>query len=325
MDSMIPSLALVCARIVHFASTLQLAGIFIFVLVVESPIRGTLRKHALPMVGGVRERLMWFAWWCLTVSLASGAAWLLLLAARISDSSVTMAIRNSTVETLLTSTQFGHAWRARVFLAIPLVALLAWLGLDMQWRSAVRWVAAILSMSFLGALAWAGHGGATPGLLGEFHVAADALHLIAAGAWIGGLLPLKLLLSTTAQAPGDARAGIAHDAILRFSTLGMVAVIALTSTGLFNAWILVGDVRGLASSPYGVLLLVKIAIFLTALTIAAFNRTRLTRFLANETGTCTSSDALRRLKRNCLIEAALGLAIIVDVGLLGTISHAIHG
>jgi putative copper resistance protein D len=156
-------------------------------------------------------------------------------------------------------------------------------------------------------------------------VTADALHLIAAGAWIGGLLPLRLLLSSTAQTPGTAGAAIAHDATLRFSTLGTVAVGTLTITGLFNTWILVGSVHGLFDSAYGALLLLKITIFLAMLTVAAFNRMRWARRLATQSELRTRADAVQRLKRNCLIETALGLAIIIDVGVLGTIYHGTHG
>ena len=49
----------------------------------------------------------------------------------------------------------------------------------------------------LASLAWAGHGGATPGRPGDLHLAADMLHLLAAGAWLGTLIPLALLLAET--------------------------------------------------------------------------------------------------------------------------------
>jgi copper resistance protein D len=324
MELMMSSLALIGARIVHFASTMQVAGIFIFLLFVESPVFGQLCELMPPTLAAFRKQLLGCAWCSLAVSIASGATWLLLLAVQISDSSVTQAIANGTVQTLLSSTQFGHAWEARLVLAIILAALLLWLGRHTQWRVAERFVGAVVAMSFLGAMAWSGHGGATPGLLGDFHVTGDVFHLIAAGAWIGGILPLRLLLSSTEQMRGAAGTTIAHDATLRFSTLGIMAVGILTITGLFNTWILVGSVRGLIDSAYGTLLLLKITIFLAMLTVAAFNRIRWTRRLAIQSEFHMRADALGRLKRNCLIETALGLAIIIDVGVLGTIYHGMH-
>ena len=47
----------------------------------------------------------------------------------------------------------------------------------------------------LASLAWAGHGAATPGAAGDLHLAADVLHLLAAGLWLGTLPPLVLLLA----------------------------------------------------------------------------------------------------------------------------------
>ena len=325
MGLMMSSLALIGARVVHFASTAQVAGIFIFFLFVEPPAFGRLRELMPPTLAAFRKRLLRWAWLSLAISIASGAAWLLLLAVNITDSPVTRVIADGTVRTLLASTQFGHAWQARVVLAIVLAALLVWPGLNMQWRAAERFVVAVVATTFLGALAWSGHGGATPGLLGDLHVTGDVLHLIAAGAWIGGLLPLRLLLSSTEQTLGTAGIKLAHTATLRFSTLGTLAVGTLTITGLFNTWILVGSVRGLVDSAYGALLLLKITIFLAMLTIAAINRMRWTRRVAMQSEFQTRADALRRLKRNCLIETALGLAIIIDVGVLGTIYHGMHG
>jgi len=50
----------------------------------------------------------------------------------------------------------------------------------------------MLGAAAVAALAWAGHAGATQGGQGEIHVVADALHLLAASAWLGALVPLAL-------------------------------------------------------------------------------------------------------------------------------------
>jgi putative copper resistance protein D len=39
-----------------------------------------------------------------------------------------------------------------------------------------------------------GHAGATPGPTGNIHFASDTLHLLTAGAWLGGLPAFVLLL-----------------------------------------------------------------------------------------------------------------------------------
>jgi len=50
-------------------------------------------------------------------------------------------------------------------------------------------VAMPLCGAFMASLAWAGHGAANASTAGEIQVVADVVHLVAAGAWIGGLMP----------------------------------------------------------------------------------------------------------------------------------------
>jgi copper resistance protein D len=316
------SFPFIAARVVHFASTLMIAGIFIFLVFVEAPDLKKNNDRTWPGVIAFHSRLLGIAWLSLAISIASGAAWLLLLATNITGSSLAQAISDGTAQTVLTRTQFGHDWEARLVLAVLLVVALLRFRRNGEWRLAEVFVATALAMGFLGTLAWSGHGGATPGLRGEVHVAADVLHLIAAGAWIGGLLPLRLLLSSAKQAPGTLAVRIARDATLRFSTLGVAAVATLIVTGLINTWVLVGSVSALIETQYGRLLLLKLALFGVLLAIAAFNRSRLTPRLvaAAENGSHASIGALRRLKHNCLVETALGFAILIVVGALGTIS-----
>ncbi len=320
------SLPLIGARVLHFASTVMIAGIFLFLFFVEAPALGKDRDRTWSAVAAFHSRLLGIAWSSLAISIASGAAWLLLLATKITGSSLAQVISDGTAWTVLTRTQFGHDWEARFVLAVLLAVALFRFNRKAGWRLTEGFVAAALVMGFLGTLAWSGHGGATPGLRGGIHVTADVLHLIAAGAWIGGLLPLRLLLSSAEQMPCTVGVSIVRNAILRFSTLGVVAVSTLIITGLLNMWVLVGSVPALVETQYGRLMALKIAIFLGLLAVAAFNRLQLTPRLAEAAanGSHASIDALCRLKRNCLIETALGLAILIVVGALGTISPGIH-
>ena len=157
--------------------------------------------------------------------------------------------------------------------------------------------------------------------MGYLHLASDALHLTAAAAWIGGLVPLALLLGTLGYHRGCA--SLELDAVRRFSTLAIVSVATLILTGFVNAWILVGSFRGLVMTGYGQLLMSKLAVFAVMLVFAALNRLVLTPRLAS------SSDEARRgafyaLRRNTLIEMALGLSIFAVVGVLGMQHPAVH-
>ena len=128
-------------------------------------------------------------------------------------------------------------------------------------------MAALLAAAFAAALVHSGHAAATAGWLGTFHRAADGLHLIAASAWVGGLLPLALLLAATRR--GEISLAVARDATLRFSMLGVISVGVLLVTGVMNGWVLVGGMPALVGTDYGRLLLVKVALFLAMVAIAA--------------------------------------------------------
>jgi putative copper resistance protein D len=316
------SLPLIAARVVHFASTVMVAGTVLFmVLAAPSDLRGH-RDRIGPVIASLRDRLMVIAGVSLAISILSGTAWLLFLVAKISGSSLTWAISTGAATTFLARTQFGHDWDARLVLAVLLAIALVRLRRNAGWRSVEGFIAAALAMGFLGALAWSGHGGATPGLRGGIHVTGDVLHLAAAGAWIGGVLPLGVLLSSAERMSAQAGISVAHDAASRFSTLGLIAVAVLIVTGLVNTWVLVGSVGALFEFQYGRLLLLKLALFLVMVAVAAVNRIQLTPRLtaAAESGSHAGLYALRRLKLNCFVETALGLAILIVVGVLGSMS-----
>ena len=236
----------------------------------------------------------------------------------------TQVFSDGVLWTVLLHTTFGHDWLMRLALAAVLAAVLCWMSPKRAGRSGWT-VAALLAAAFAAALVHSGHAAATSGWLGTFHRAADGLHLIAASAWLGGLLPLALLFAATRR--GDIPLAVARDATLRFSTLGAISVGALLATGIVNGWLLVGGIPALVGTDYGRLLLIKLALFVAMVVIAAFNRLRLTPRLVRAAGAAIApvkGDGLRALARNSMIEATLGLAIVVIVGALGTTPPGSH-
>src|SRR5262249_56002702 len=90
--------------------------------------------------------------------------------------------------TVLTQTQFGHTMTVRFGVALALaVAMAALAATDGAIRAWWRWLPPLLAAVLLVALAWTGHSGARPGAAGDFQLVCDILHLLAAGAWVGGL------------------------------------------------------------------------------------------------------------------------------------------
>lgn len=86
-------------------------------------------------------------------------------------------------------------------------------------------------------------------------IAATGLHVLATCAWLGGLVALAAVLI-----PGE-KVQELDRLIPRFSRVAQVSVVTLVVTGVVHALAVAGGVYQLASSRYGLVLLIKITIF----------------------------------------------------------------
>ncbi len=295
---------LIIVRAIHYAASAAVAGGTFFRLLVLTPDlrRDVARSH------GIDRVLVRYIWGGIAVATATGAAWLLLVAARLGEGSPDV------VATLATETRFGQAWLARVVLAAPVAAELV---LPCPRGTAVERLrlgfTALCAAAFVMTIAFAGHAAATPGRTGLLHLAADMVHLLAAATWLGALPALAIMLTAADQDDG-ARAAAA---VRRFSGLGAACVAALAVTGSINTVILVRPLEQLADSGYGRLLLLKVLVFLVMAGIASYNRWRLTPDLR-------SPPSMRSLRRNAIVETALGLAVLAIVAALGVMQPPLH-
>ena len=296
---------MVAVRAVHFAATATAAGALVFRAVTDPVLQG-----AGKIKPASDARIRWLVWSSVAIAFASGVLWLLLQTSSMSGEAVTL----SEISTVLNETQFGFVSLVRLGLAVVLVICLA---VD-RWQPA-RWLALGCAACLVAAVAWTGHAASTPFALGYLHVLADALHLLGAAAWIGGLMALALLLHLLAGDSASARPALQLDVVRRFSCLGIVSVATLVLSGIINSWILVGSFRALVSTDYGRLLMLKIGVFLVMVSLAAINRLWLTPRLA-----AAEDKSLHALRRNTVAEIVLGLLIFAIVGLLGTLHPAAH-
>ena len=146
---------------------------------------------------------------------------------------------------------------------------------------------------------------------GTLLVVTDALHLTAGAAWLGGLVGLALALPALSGRPRDAAL-----LITRFSTVasGLLAVLALS--GVLLGWRIVGSWSRLVEETYGRLLLVKVALVLVVVAVAAYNRLRLVPQVGDDAG----HDARRRgaglVRRAVIAEAAVLVAVLGVTGFL---------
>ncbi len=305
---------LIAARVVHYASTISLAGVFAVLCFVAAPAISPWLRRRLSLVASAS----------LAVALLSGAAWLLFVAAQMSGQPIAATLTQGIVGIVLKQTRFGQIWVLRFVLGVVLAGMLL---VPQSWRGGLwRWGGLVVSAGVLASLAWAGHGGSTPGRPGDLHLAADMFHLLAAGAWVGSLIPLALLLAEARRSIDPGAAATARRVVVRFSILAAISVVILLTAGLVNTWFLAGTVPALIGTEYGRLLLSKITIFITMVIFGAVNLLRMTPRLMPATAERRTliQAALGHLRRNALVEAGLGLCVLCIVAVLGILPPGLH-
>ncbi len=215
----------------------------------------------------------------LVACLAGGLLWL----------SEQAAAFGAEVSMVLTATWFGRVMAAQM----ALVALGALLG-----------GRAGLVLAGLGVAIGAarGHGAAMGD--GDGLVVSHALHLQAAGAWLGSLPALFLSI----------RAG-EDIAARRYARLGLPAVLLLAGTAAWQGWILGGGLPGLLGTAYGGVLGVKAALFAALLLLACLHHFRLVPALPGRRGIFCAS---------ILVEAGLGIGVLAAAVALSAMAPGMH-
>lgn len=311
------------ARAVHFAATITVAGVVFFsVFIAEPAFRKSGEDARMAAFAGAQFARL--AWTSLVLAVVSGVAWLVLVAQAMSGGPLTDVLSEGVLSTVLLGTGFGRIWLERFVAACLLAAVFA--RLLAPGRTKPFWLkagAVVLAAVLVGMLAWAGHAVGGLGVEGIVHPAADVLHLVAAAAWLGALVPLALVLGAAGHT--EESFAIARTTTLRFSALGIISVGTLLLTGAINTWYLTGSVRALAETRYGHLLLTKIVLFLVMVAIAAINRFWLTpQLLRNRSDAAPAQSALRKLRRNTTMEVLIGAIIIAIVAALGVTAPGLH-
>jgi copper resistance protein D len=314
---------LIIVRDFHLASTVIVAGIIFFDLFIVAPI-WRMKPPFGAAEASFRSSTGKILWISLAISMASALAWLCLLSMRIGHRNFGEAVTDGTVWLVLSQTQFGFAWQMRLLFGGVLTAcLLLCRTASNAWTArGLMILSGLFASAYLGSLAFAGHGTEGVGSWQDIHLAADFLHLIAAGLWLGALIPLVLLLFYLGRFQEDGWALAAAHAGSRFSSLGILAVGALLVSGTINAAFLLSGMHSLIDTSYGRLLLLKIVLFAAMVSLAGVNRQYLLPRLSSGVEPDQASVAIQKLVRSALVEIALGLAIVCIVGLLGIMPPA---
>jgi putative copper resistance protein D len=307
---------LILTRAVHIGACLLLYGIFAFdrFVVTAIPANG---KTETGNYWQTRIRL--FNLILLPIILLTGFAWLALVAMSISG----QTLSNEILKIVWTQTQFGTVWKWRLIfwlVAAVITTFFYFSKSQTTFQKFLVWLQLSFSGALLGSLAWAGHGQETS----IWHLFADVLHLLVAGFWPTGLLPLALLLRKLRRTSEPAKKLPIAALVRRFSVLSLGSVTLLAATGFINSWFLVGSFSDLLEQPYGRWLLVKIILFCFAVAIGAVNLLRLKPRLKIKNAQMQNVEATAvQLQFNVQAELFFGIAIVIVVAILGILPPAI--
>ncbi|MGA5041721.1 copper resistance CopC/CopD family protein [Streptomyces capoamus] len=197
-------------------------------------------------------------------------------------------------------------------------------------RRAVLAAGAVLATAL--SLTWSASDHASAGIQVPVAIVSSTLHLLAMGAWLGGLAALLWTLRHT-----PAPAGLPASVPARFSRLAFTSVTVLVVTGVYQSWRGLGSWQALTDTTYGRTLLAKLAAVTALLLAAACSRTWTAR-LVGAAATAPApvrvpepatgpplpelppappaNPALSLLRRSVLLEAVAGLLVLALTTLL---------
>jgi copper transport protein len=199
----------------------------------------------------------------------------------------------------------GEAGIAVLALIVSAVALALTLRAQRTAPASQPWgiVLALGAMALL-TFSAGSHAGAAPG--SGWAILGDYVHLLAAAAWIGGLLQLPILVRQLRRSGAPINRNALWAIIRRYSYLASFAVFVLITTGVFNSLIQLPNLASLFNTTYGRVLLIKLAIIAVLLGIALLSN-RLVHGKANQT------PDLARFNRQVALESIGGVLLMLVV------------
>ncbi len=292
-----PSTAIEICRFLHDSALLLLWGSAAFVAFLMPP---SLAAPTLRPFGGLPIAAAGLA-------VLTTVAALPLQAAALGDG-WSDAVNEATVYAVLLESPFALFFQVQAVAGLLLVLAFS--------RRADRRMATVAIASALGlaGLALTGHASMEDGLLRIAHRINDVVHLLAGGAWVGALIPFVVVLRMLAVPEYHAAAQVA---LRRFSNFGHGAVFTVLATGVVNSIMTLGRWPTDWSSPYQLMLTMKIGAVGMMTCLAIVNRYIFVPAIAEN-----PEAALRSIRRASVVEILLGIAAIGLVAVFGTFDPA---
>jgi copper transport protein len=204
----------------------------------------------------------------------------------------------------------GQMFALRLELLVALSLVVSRLPPAGAGRARLWGVTAGLGMGVLLTFSLQSHGAALGSVLA---IALDWLHLVAMAAWLGGLLPLVLLVGRTRRTRDIPLATI----VPRFSALAIASVASLALSGLYSAFVHVRSWEALTSTSYGWAVIAKLGLFAILLCLGAVNLLVLSPRLSR-----AGRSIAPWLGRSVRVEMGVGALVLVAAALLTGVSPA---
>lgn len=229
----------------------------------------------------------------------------------------------------LTDSRRGTLWLVRAGLMVLIGAGLLVVARDVRGQGAGAvsrtWAWALLTAFGAGALLTQSLGSHSAALRSQETLATviDWLHLLAVAVWVGGLVQLGVtVLPSLSPLGGPPRTRLLAGLIPRFSLLAGASVAVIIASGIYQTLRLIGGWSAFTDETWGRALLIKLALFVPLLALAAFNLLVVRPRLAGLAGRLDQSarEAAARLRagfrRAVLAEAGVAVVILAVVGVL---------
>jgi copper transport protein len=153
-------------------------------------------------------------------------------------------------------------------------------------------------------------------------VLADALHLLAAGLWVGGLLALTVAVTPLLR-HNEADRALAWSILRRFGLLAAIGLATLLATGLYASGQQVASLDALLTTLYGQTLIAKFGLALGVALIGLLNAATLHPRVADTLRRILRRPAISpQLERMVLLECAGATLILLLAALLSATTPA---
>ena len=288
------TISAIIARTVSYAALITVIGAVVF------------RFAILPRVGELDgEGRTDIAGATATLATVAAAVFTIAAVARLATQGSMIAQGVGQMRVVAMDTEWGAAWRVQVGAAV-----VAFIGfLLARSRIALGWGIALGGVLVLAVATAAGGHAVADADARTLAVATDAIHIMGAGGWIGSLLVLVTMGHRIASRGGEGRGRRVAALVNAFSPAALAFAGMLVVTGGVSAWLRLGTLAALWTSPYGVMLIRKLVMVGLVVLAGAYNWRRMRPTLG-------ADDTIDKMHRSATIELALSAVVIIMTAVL---------